>query len=148
MVINLRHAFNVEGSQKSFDFEIPLEELSNINGYDFITPIKVKGVVTNRTSVVTVNFTTDFTLKLICDRCLKELDRSYFYEFDHIVVKSVNNDNDDYIVAVDESIDLNNIATSDLLLQLPSKNLCDENCKGLCTSCGCDLNEEECNCIK
>ena len=43
---------------------------------------------------------------------------------------------------------LNDIAVTDLLLQLPAKNLCREDCKGLCMVCGCDLNESECNCQK
>ncbi|MBR6599034.1 MAG: DUF177 domain-containing protein, partial [Oscillospiraceae bacterium] len=51
------------------------------------------------------------------------------------------------IVADSESIDLKEIAISDLLLQLPSKTLCDEECKGLCPSCGCNLNESQCDCF-
>ena len=26
------------------------------------------------------------------------------------------------------------------------KDLCKEDCKGLCPKCGCDLNEKECSC--
>ena len=65
-----------------------------------------------------------------------------------IVVPSVNSDNDEYITADGESIEMNDIAVTDLLLQLPAKNLCREVCKGLCMVCGCDLNESECNCQK
>ena len=69
--------------------------------------------------------------------------------FDHIVVPSVSNDdNDDYIVADGESIELNEIALTDILLSLPSKILCREDCKGLCMVCGCDLNESQCDHLK
>ena len=66
-------------------------------------------------------------------------------DFDHIVVSSSNGDNDDYIVADGESIELNEAAVTDLLLQLPTKNLCKDDCKGLCMVCGCDLNESYCD---
>ncbi|MBP5578880.1 MAG: DUF177 domain-containing protein, partial [Ruminococcus sp.] len=65
---------------------------------------------------------------------------------DHIVVPSVSNDdNDDYIVADGESIELNEVALNDILLSLPTKVLCREDCKGLCMVCGCDLNETQCD---
>ena len=43
-------------------------------------------------------------------------------------------------------IDLLELAREQIILSLPEKPLCDEECKGLCTSCGADLNEETCTC--
>ncbi|HCF61900.1 MAG TPA: DUF177 domain-containing protein [Myxococcales bacterium] len=43
-------------------------------------------------------------------------------------------------------IDLAPILREQLLLALPMSLLCDEECKGLCTVCGCDLNKRECGC--
>ena len=37
-------------------------------------------------------------------------------------------------------------ASYDLLLELPSKMLCQEDCRGLCPICGKDLNEGPCGC--
>lgn len=56
-------------------------------------------------------------------------------------------DNDDYIL-VDESfkLDLDELLRSDILLELPYKYLCREDCKGLCPSCGKNLNEGPCSC--
>lgn len=146
MVMNLKQLFNIVGERRSLDFKIPIEELSSLMGYQFISPVHVVGEIYNRAGIVTIVFSTEFTLRLICDRCLKEFDRTYSYKFEHIIVKSLNTDNDDYIVAESEHCDLNEVALSDLLLKLPSKILCDDECKGLCTTCGCDLNESECDC--
>lgn len=148
MIIVLKQLFNIIGERKDIDYFITPEELSSINGYDFNSPVHVKGEIFNRTGIVYLNFSVDFSLKIVCDRCLKELDSDYHFDFKHIVVSSANSDNDEYIVADGESIELNDIAVSDLLLQFPSKFLCDENCKGLCMVCGCDLNESECDCLK
>ena len=148
MIIVLKQLFNIIGERKDIDYYIPIEELSSVSGYNFISPVHVKGEIFNKTGIVHLNYSVDFTLKIICDRCLKELDRDYHFDFEHIVVGSADCSNDEYIVADGESIDLNDLAVSDLLLQCPTKFLCDEECKGLCMICGCDLNESECDCLK
>lgn len=43
-------------------------------------------------------------------------------------------------------IDLGAIAREQILLALPMDLLCKEDCKGLCTVCGQDLNVKECGC--
>ncbi|MEG1778901.1 MAG: DUF177 domain-containing protein, partial [Oscillospiraceae bacterium] len=55
-------------------------------------------------------------------------------------------DNDEYIVLDDGILDLDELATSDIILELPIKNICSKGCKGLCPYCGANLNEKSCNC--
>ena len=147
MKINLKQLFNITGESKDIRCSIPEDELSDIRGYSFASPIEVNGRIYNKADVVYLDYSVDFTLSLVCDRCLKEFEKSYHFDFSHIVVPSVSVDNDEYIVAEGESIELNDIAVTDLLLQLPTKILCKEDCKGLCMVCGCDLNESQCNCL-
>jgi uncharacterized protein len=148
MKINLKQLFNITGESKDIDYSITIEELSDIRGSSFATPVKVKGRIYNKADVVYLDYSAEVTLLNVCDRCLKEFEKTYSFEFSHIVVPSVSRDNDEYIVAEGESIELNDIAVTDILLQLPTKVLCREDCKGLCMVCGCDLNESECNCLK
>lgn len=147
MKINLRQLFNIVGESSEIGYSISEDELSVIHGYSFASPVNVSGRVFNRAGVVYLEYSVDFTLALTCDRCLREFERNFAFDFSHIVVPSVNGDNDDYIVADSESIELNDIAFTDLLLQLPSKILCKDDCKGLCMVCGCDLNVSDCNCL-
>ena len=72
--------------------------------------------------------------------------REYVYDFEHTLVRSVQSDRDDYVVCENNTLDLDELAISDLLLQLPTKILCRDDCKGLCYVCGQDLNEGKCNC--
>ena len=147
MKINLKQIFNIVGESKDIEYDITAEELSGIRGCEFCSPVRVKGRIYNRAGIVNLEYSVDFSLMITCDRCLKRLVRDYHFDFDHIVVPSLSGENDDYIVAEGESIELNEIAVTDLLLQLPTKNLCKDDCKGLCMICGCDLNESECNCL-
>lgn len=148
MIINLKQLFSIVGESKILDRSIEKDELSYIRDCNFISPINIKGKIFNRAGVVHLDYSVDFTLLTRCDRCLRELEKDYHFDFSHIVVQSLNSDNDDYVVADGESIDMSEIAVTDLLLQLPTKYLCKEDCKGLCMICGCDLNESECDCLK
>ncbi len=144
MKFDLKQVFNIVGDSKDLDHQITADQLSDIRGLDLTTPISIKGRVYNRAGVVYLEYTASFTLDHTCDRCLKDFQREYQLSFDHIVVPSLSGDNDDYIVADGECIEMNDIAVTDILLQLPVKILCKEDCKGLCMVCGCDLNQCTC----
>ncbi|MGN0620956.1 MAG: YceD family protein [Porcipelethomonas sp.] len=146
MVVNLRQVFNITGERRDFEYEIPASELSHAKSYDFAVPVSVKGSFYNRAGIVNMVYSVKFTLNIVCDRCLEELQKDYSFEFEHIVVTSVNKENDDYIIAENDSVDVNEIALSDIILELPTKMLCRDDCKGLCMVCGCNLNKSECNC--
>ncbi|MBQ6252713.1 DUF177 domain-containing protein [Ruminococcus sp.] len=146
MKINLKQIFDIVGESKKFGYEIAAEELQDVKGFTFSTPVSLEGRFYNRAGVVYLEYSAIFEILHICDRCLKEFSKNYDLSFEHIVVPSVSNsDNDDYIVADGESIEVNEIALTDILLSLPTKILCKEDCKGLCMVCGCDLNETQCD---
>ncbi|WP_377077376.1 YceD family protein, partial [Ruminococcus bicirculans (ex Wegman et al. 2014)] len=70
----------------------------------------------------------------------------YEQGMDLTVAYEHESDRDDYVVCENNTLDLDELAISDLLLQLPTKILCRDDCKGLCYVCGQDLNEGKCNC--
>ena len=44
------------------------------------------------------------------------------------------------------NLDADMLVCNELLLSLPMKVLCDEDCKGICNRCGANLNHETCDC--
>ncbi len=146
MVINLQQLYDIVGEKQIVDYAVTAEKLSEVKGYSFAHPVTVKGTIVNRAGIVILNYTAKFTLNAVCDRCLAEFERDYKYDFEHILVRSLNTDNDEYIVTESDSLDLDELAIMDILLQIPSKMLCKDDCKGLCPQCGTDLNYNECNC--
>lgn len=146
MVTDLRRIFNTAGLKQDFDYVIPADAFPENDSYSFDGGAAVSGCFYNRADVVHLDYSVKFTLNIVCDRCLKELKREYSFEFKRIVVKNVSSDNDEYIIAENDRVDMDEIALSDLLLSLPTKMLCRDDCAGLCGVCGCDLNESECNC--
>ena len=46
----------------------------------------------------------------------------------------------------EEEVDMTPEIREDILLAMPSRFKCSENCKGLCSGCGVNLNTEKCRC--
>lgn len=146
MVINLKQLYDIVGEKLILDYAVDIQELNALKGYSFSRPLTINGAIVNRAGVVTLNYTAAFTLHACCDRCLIEFDRDYSFDFEHVIVRSMNGDNDEYVVTEFDKLDMDELALTDCLLQLPSKMLCKEDCLGLCPHCGTDLNENECDC--
>ena len=149
MFIRLKQLYNIVGEKVSIDYTVGEERLNEVKGFSFSNPITVRGAIVNRAGIVSLKYSAEFTLHICCDRCLIEFDRDYCFDFEHILVRSLSNDNDDseeYIVTETDELDMDELVLTDCLLSLPSKMLCKEDCKGLCPKCGADLNQGECNC--
>lgn len=146
MVLDLKRVFL--GNEKlghSFSFDMtdaPAElELS--------TPVSGSLTVTNHAGMVVLEAEVSFEGHLFCDRCCEPFDRSFAYRFSHILVAApTEGEDDDYIEAPDYMLDTDALLRDDILLELPSKFLCKDSCKGLCPKCGKNLNEGECSCKK
>jgi len=149
MIMNVKRILNISGTSEKLDFSVSEERLAQVHTCEFASPVKVTGEIANHAGAVTLQMQIDFSLLATCDRCLKEFTRDFSYQSEHLVVRSLESEEDeaDYIVAKAESIDPEEIAVMDLLLELPTKMLCREDCKGLCPKCGCDWNEMTCDCF-
>lgn len=146
MILNMKRLFDIPGEKKEFSFDISAEEIrERVSDQVFASPLAVSGQAQNRAGVVSVDMTCRFVLSQICDRCLTQFDREYSFDFSHICARDQSS-NDEHIIVTDNSLDLGELAISDSLLELPTKILCREDCRGLCYVCGQDLNEGECNC--
>jgi DUF177 domain-containing protein len=54
---------------------------------------------------------------------------------------------DEYVIA-EGVIDLNLLVNDAVMLSLPIRHLCEENCRGLCQICGMNLNLDDCGCVR
>ncbi|MEG2597286.1 MAG: DUF177 domain-containing protein [Oscillospiraceae bacterium] len=148
MKIDLRQLFDIVGERQTLERTLDFSKEEWYGGYPFQTPIQVSGQIENKAGVVRFIFGVKFALQLTCDRCLKVFERTFAYSFEHILVKSLNTDNDEFVVCEDSTLDLMDLIRADLFLELPVKVLCQEDCKGLCGQCGKNLNFDSCECEK
>lgn len=110
-------------------------------------PVKLHGVIRNTAGVVYSDASMEAEWSTQCDRCACDVVKTLHVPFVHTFVTEVNNeDTDDFIILPDMVLDLDELAGEDLLLNLPSKVLCKEDCQGLCPTCGKNLNDGPCDC--
>ncbi len=99
-------------------------------------------------------------LSLSCSRCLVDYDSFVDVNFTVFFRKDTENqavDGDDIELGEQDllssiyqgdEIDLTHEIEEQVAMEIPLKPLCSENCKGLCHSCGIDLNISKCTCVK
>jgi len=88
-------------------------------------------------------------IKLECDRCLEGFDFQIILNFDQEYVdENQPNDDDKLKISKDLKIDISEPIRQEILVQIPVKKLCSEDCKGLCPKCGKNQNSDKCECQK
>lgn len=148
MRLNIEKVLKVEGLSQKFDFQLDLSSYELWGEKPFTTPIPVTGEVVNRAGMIilTTQANVHFTTK--CARCLKELSRKMTVDTENYVVSELHSqDDEDRLILVENSeLDLDEIVSDNIVLNMPMRELCSKECKGLCPKCGINLNFETCNC--
>ncbi len=142
MILDVKKVFLCDSI--SIDTKIDLKLLSQDSDF---TPITLKGEISNKAGIVYFNYNVCFSLQLQCDRCLQQFNKDYNLNFSQILV-NFDTENDEYIQLEDYKLNVEEVILTDVLLTLPSKILCSEDCKGLCSKCGKNLNLGNCGCIE
>ena len=148
--IRLHEALITPGYFKSISFPLDLSEQELLTERR-ITDARGEATmeIRNSADIVTVRFFGEIGYKTECDRCLVQLEKKLIFDYIKDVKKSCEDSEfDGILLSGDESFDYEQEVVTEVLLSFPAKHLCDEDCKGLCPVCGCNLNERECACEK
>ena len=78
-----------------------------------------------------------------CARCLADFTYTIGFQFAEYYKKQPE---EGMYAYQDDVIDLTQMLEDNVVINLPTKLLCREDCKGLCSQCGADLNKESCGC--
>ena len=80
-----------------------------------------------------------------CGRCLTPVSVPISTQFTELFFfLHIDHSPEDLVLPEDGFIDLGPIAREQLLLEVPITVVCKPDCRGLCTTCGANLNEEDC----
>jgi len=142
---------------RPFSFSIEKDDIDlETEGIKVVGDIEMIGEVSRNAAKTDVRGSIKAPLEIDCTRCLtpvsRELDVVFQIDFvgRELLPESkethlASNDLDTDLLEGDE-IDLTEIAREQILLNLPETTLCREDCKGICPTCGTDLNEGSCQC--
>ena len=147
MLLQCRSLFMGEVTSLPIDTELDFSQVEHQGICPLPDPVRVIGAITVRAGVVQLSARAAFVYHGRCDRCLGAYERAYDVPLEHILVNTLEDEeNDDYILLDQYQLDLADLTMADILLELPYKSLCREDCRGLCPMCGKNLNEGLCGC--
>ena len=153
--------FNVAQLMKSqvgasFEADIDEEDVQLDEDLKLIGPLSGHVRMRRVNQGLLVNGWVDLTVQLECTRCLREFEQPmhvtfeerYYPTVDVVTGAPLPPIDEDEVFPIDEhhQVDLTEAIRQHVLLDIPMVTLCKEDCAGLCSQCGHDLNLGPCEC--
>ncbi len=125
----------------------------------FTGPVQVEFTAGRELDHYRIDGTVNVPVQLHCSRCLCTFDKAVFSRFTIFFSQGSASQQDEDEVELEErdlitasfsgdEIDLMPEIAEQVALEIPLKPLCSEVCKGLCSTCGIDLNTGTCSCLR
>lgn len=145
MLLDVKPFLKSDYLKKEFSYSLDISSDLEDGSVKLAEPVLVSGYLRANSGVIIVSFKISTNLKLCCDRCLTEFISPFSGEFTHRLVRDFEKNVEDAVLLENDCLDLDKVVLEDILVSLPIKSLCSENCKGLCPFCGANRNINE-NC--
>ncbi len=142
MLINVDNLINGESRDISFSENVKVPDDYSVNGDAFID---VSGNISNNEGKFHFCGKVLAKMNFNCDLCLRPFDTEIVFDIDEIFCKEADDESDFWSFS-DKVIDLEPAILSNILLNIPMKAVCSDDCKGLCSICGHNLNDGDCGC--
>jgi len=146
MNINLSELFSAEGRTEKYSVSYSGKEFDGQEIYES-EPFLLT-VTHEKNRIITLTGDGSIGIRIPCDRCLKPVDVKVTFSIDRRVDLTAMTDEDSEKVTFVEGSELltDSFLHDEIIMNLPMKVLCREDCKGICRRCGADLNEGPCGC--
>ncbi|MBU6317180.1 MAG: DUF177 domain-containing protein [Acidobacteria bacterium] len=146
LVVNAAELLRRPGNQKTVALGVPLSDLDVRDDERFTdgTEVDIALELESLSDGIVVDGTVTVPWQGTCRRCLEPTGGVSVSEV-HELYQRVITDPDAFEIIGDQ-IDLKPVAREAVLLDAPTTPLCDPECKGLCPTCGANLNEATCQC--
>lgn len=153
-LISFAEVMNEPGIDHVFDIDIENRRIKAGGREGDIISGKPVHFVVRCTGERKVTFTADISIlvQVPCDRCLEPVEiafddsQSYQIVFDENANLVLGDDDDEYGFFNGYNLDVDAYVNEEVVIGFPMKVLCSEECKGLCSVCGANLNKGECGC--
>ncbi|WP_138206696.1 YceD family protein [Haloimpatiens lingqiaonensis] len=147
MIINVLELIKNKVSNEELSFTLDLSNFHDGNEAIEITKtISFTGVIKNSEEDLILKGHVEGEVILTCSRCLDKFNYKLDLDIEEIISTNPE-DKDENIIFIDNNkLNIDDIIVNNIIMSLPVKRLCRENCKGLCQLCGTNLNYSNCNC--
>ena len=155
MQIHLSDIADSEGKKIQITSELEFEKISfQLGEFPILQKSPVELTIINTGDrVLELEGQGNVTVGIPCDRCLEEVSVEIPYSIERKLDmkqsdsdRVKNLDENDYLTGMD--LDVDRLVYLEVLMSWPLKVLCKEDCKGICSRCGKNLNEGPCGCAE
>lgn len=140
-----------EKSKVSFVFEENINLNKSLNLQCHVVNGCFFGDITKLGDIYTCSGTASVVTPFLCDFCLTLVSMPISFYVNEVFKKQHNlsHESDDLIVWLTSTkINVSALFFTNLYAHMPMQVICNNNCKGLCTRCGTNLNVFSCECTK
>jgi uncharacterized protein len=146
MRVNVSDIVKTEGAGVDVFFFEDLPELLKFDtSVEFKPPFKFTGRIINLGGLLKLSGELHFEFSANCLRCLTRVDTGMDILVEESFVEISESDDDAYTFE-GNVVDIDKPLMDNIILALPMKVICSDDCKGLCKTCGTNLNLKNCNC--
>ena len=147
MIIDLKRIFVNENSSLPIEYSLDMSAVDFSGVYPLKKPVKIVGAVSNKASLVELDAQITYVFEAPCDRCGVDYAKKHTLHIQKSLAPSIEGeDSDSILLTPDMKLQLDELVYSEVIVSLPMKHLCKEDCKGICPKCGKNLNEGKCDC--
>ena len=148
MRLDLRELIVNPERRLPFRLELETDNLDFPSVQEYLNPPVAEGVVYNEAGILHMQGTITADMLCICDRCGQQFESVKETAVDAVLVEEESEDNPELFVLEGTEIDAQEVLSTCFILDMETKFLCREDCKGLCARCGKNLNLGPCGCGK
>ncbi len=147
MILDLKRLFGTENMSLPISCSLDLSDVEFAGEFPLKQPVSIEGQVKNKAGLVTLELNVSYCYCAPCDRCTKECSEEKSFSYVRNLATHIEGEDSDSILTVpDYKLDLGELCREEVILDVPTKHLCSENCKGICFGCGQNLNDGQCRC--
>ena len=147
MIIDLKKVFVNDGLTLPLEYELDMSDVEFSGQFPLKKPVKLVGSVSNKASLVGLEAEISYEFDAPCDRCGVDTVIQHTVKIEKSLASSIEGEESDTIITVpDMKFDLDEFIYSETVMSLPMKHICHEDCKGICSKCGKNLNDGKCDC--
>ncbi len=154
-----QHGLTMEHRMQAGEFDI-LKSLIAKGEVEFTGTIGIKLSIMPLKDLIQVDGSVKTSVRIDCSRCAESFDaqlrRQFSLAYSRKIPQDLHRDDAEeieltaqqigLILYQGDEIDLRDALAEQVVLALPYKPLCRQDCRGLCQNCGANLNREVCQC--
>ena len=149
MFLDLHEIIETPGGRVPFRCELDRERLRFPALVRFGGPVTAEGAVKNTAGILELTAVVEADMTVRCDRCTGEYQKRVSERVEAVLKADAEDDDYEELFPLDgDGVDVSDVLETCFILNMDTKFLCREDCRGLCPDCGRNLNDGPCGCTK